>query len=226
MDNFGIKYISDKHLKHLFAALLTVTYNIVKDWNSNLYCGISLAWNYGKQYVDIAIPTNVSKQLLWYKHPHPTKPQHCPYNPNPIKYGQDNQATDPIDTSPKLNKANKKRIPQIVGSFLYYACAVHPTILMVLSAVTIQQAAPTEDMRNWVNHFLDYIATHPDAKIQYPASDMILNVHSNALLLLMLAVMPVATSFLAVCLAMDFQFKSMALPMSPAQLSNWWHTLF
>jgi hypothetical protein len=33
-----------------------------------------------------------------------------------------------IDTNPKLNKANKKRIQQIVGSFLYYARTVNPTI--------------------------------------------------------------------------------------------------
>jgi hypothetical protein len=31
MDNFGIKYTGDKHLKHLFAALWTETCKIVKD---------------------------------------------------------------------------------------------------------------------------------------------------------------------------------------------------
>jgi hypothetical protein len=31
-----------------------------------------------------------------------------------------------------------------------------------------------------VNQFLDYMWTHPDAIIWYPASDMILNVHSDA----------------------------------------------
>jgi hypothetical protein len=129
------------------------------------------------------MPAYVAKQLLRYKHPHPTNPQHCPYNSNPIKYGQDNQATDPIDTSPKLDKANKKCIQQIVGSFLYYACTVNPTKLMALSAIASQQAAPTEDKCNCIKQFLDYMATHPNAKIQYCASNMILNVHSNTLYL-------------------------------------------
>jgi hypothetical protein len=31
MDGFGIKYIGDEHLKHLFAALQTEMYKIVKD---------------------------------------------------------------------------------------------------------------------------------------------------------------------------------------------------
>jgi hypothetical protein len=174
MDNFGIKYIGDKHLKHLFAALWTETYNIVKDWTGNLYCGNSLTWNYNKRYVDTAMPAYVAKQLLQYKHLHPTKPQHFHYDPNPINYGQDNQAIDPINTSPKLNNTNKKCIQKIVGSFLYYACTVDTTILMALSAITSQQATPTEKTRNRINKFLDYMATHPDAKIRRQASDMVL----------------------------------------------------
>jgi hypothetical protein len=83
----------------------------------------------------ISMPAYVAKQLLRYKHPHPEKPQHCPYSPNPIKYGKYNQDTIPSDTSPKLNEAGKKRIQQIVGSFLYYARAVDPTIHMALLAI-------------------------------------------------------------------------------------------
>jgi hypothetical protein len=62
-----------------------------------------------------------------------------------IKYGKDNQATPPLEESPCLNKAQKKCIQQIVGSFLYYAQAVDPTILMALSGIALQQAAPTEN---------------------------------------------------------------------------------
>jgi hypothetical protein len=165
VDDFVIKYIGDKHLKHLFAALWTETYKFFEDWKGNLYCGISLTWNYDRRYVNIAMPAYVAKQLLRYEHPHLTKPQHCPYNPNPNKYGQDNQATDLIDTSPKLNEANKRCIQQIVGSFLNYAPAVNPTILMALSAIASQQALPTEDTRSRINQFLVYMTTHPNAKI-------------------------------------------------------------
>jgi hypothetical protein len=51
---------------------------------------------------------------------------------------------------------------------------------MALSAIASQQAAPIEDTRNHVNQYLDYMATHSDAKIQYCASNMVLNVHSDA----------------------------------------------
>jgi hypothetical protein len=120
------------------------------------------------------------KQLTWYAHVAPLKPQHCPFSPNPINYGKDNQAPNPTDDSPLLNEAGKKQIQQVVSSFLYYARAVDPTILMALANIATQQAAPTENTKKRVNQFLDYMWTHPDAIICYRASDMILNVHSNA----------------------------------------------
>ncbi len=54
---------------------------------------------------------------------------------------------------------------------------------MTLSEIALQQAVPTENTMELVNQFLDYMWTHPDAIIWYLASDMILNVHSDALYL-------------------------------------------
>ncbi len=51
---------------------------------------------------------------------------------------------------------------------------------MALSEISSQQAAPTEITMKCVNQFLDYMWTHTDAVISYRASDMILNVHSDA----------------------------------------------
>ncbi len=120
------------------------------------------------------------EQLVKYGHVAPAKSQHCPYLPNAIQYGKDNQTPMPNNDSPLLDKAGKKRIQQIVGSFLYYAQAVDPTIVMALSDLSLQQSAPTQNTIKYVNQFLDYMWTHPDAIIGYRASDMILNVHSDA----------------------------------------------
>jgi hypothetical protein len=54
---------------------------------------------------------------------------------------------------------------------------------MALSEISSQQSAPMENTMKWVNQFLDYMWTHPDAIIRYRASDMILHVHSDALYL-------------------------------------------
>jgi hypothetical protein len=122
----------------------------------------------------------VMKQLTQYTHIPSLKPQHCLYSPNPINYRKDNQAPIPTDDSPFLDKAGKKQIQQVVGIFLYYAWAVDPTILMALSDIATQQADPTENNKKRADQFLNYMWTHPDAIIRYHASDMILNVHSDA----------------------------------------------
>jgi hypothetical protein len=155
------------------------TYDIVKDLDGDLYCGIALKWNYVQCFVDLAMVKYVMKQLTKYGHIAPLKPQQCPYLLNPIKYGKDNQSPSPLDDSPLLDKAGKKRVQQIVGSFLNYAQAIDPTILMALSEISSQQAAPTKNTMKCVNHFLNYMWTHPDAIIWYSASGMILNVHAD-----------------------------------------------
>ena len=82
VDDFGIKYIGCKHLQHLYHALCKETYGIVEDWTGNLYCGITLKWNYEKHHVDLSMPAYVMKQLTKYSHMAPLKPQHCPYSLN------------------------------------------------------------------------------------------------------------------------------------------------
>jgi hypothetical protein len=87
----------------------------------------------------------VMKQLVKYGHVAPTKPQHCPYLPNAIQYGKDNQAPTPSNDSALLDKAGKKRIQQNIRSFLFYAQAVDSTIVMALSDLSSQQSAPTKN---------------------------------------------------------------------------------
>jgi hypothetical protein len=48
---------------------------------------------------------------------------------------------------PSLMMLVKKHIQQVVGSFLYYARAGDPTILMALSDIATQQSVPTENTK-------------------------------------------------------------------------------
>jgi hypothetical protein len=122
----------------------------------------------------------VIKQMTKYGHVAPLKPQHCPYSPNPIKYGKDNQAPSPLDDSPLLDAAGKKRVQQIVGSFLYYARAVDHTVLMAISEISSQQSAPNGKHDETGQPISRLHVDTSRCKIRYRASDMILNVHSDA----------------------------------------------
>jgi hypothetical protein len=63
---------------------------------------------------------------------------------------------------------------------LYYARAVDPTVLMPLNDIATEKTKAMEKKQAATNQMLDYLATHPDAKIRYHASDMVLHIHSDA----------------------------------------------
>ena len=54
------------------------------------------------------------------------------------------------------------------------------TTTKALNANGREQAKATETTRTWANWLLNYLATHPNAKIRYWQSDMRLIIHSDA----------------------------------------------
>ena len=52
-------------------------------------------------------------------------------------------------------------------------------MLVALGTLAIQQSKPNEYLWNDITWFLNYAASHPDAKIGFSASDMILHIASN-----------------------------------------------
>jgi len=179
VDDFGVKYVGKQHADHLLMTLHK-WYKTSIDWDGSLYCGITLKWDYKDRHLDISMPGYVAKVLQRFKRDKPRKQQHSPYRPQPRKFGAAVQ--DPIgeDTSPKLDAKRVTRIQQIVGSILYYARAIDHTTLPGLSGIASKQADARESTEERAEQLLDYLATHPDAVVRYYASDMILNIHSDA----------------------------------------------
>jgi len=67
VNNFGIKYVGKEHADHLIQCLKE-KYKLTEEWTGNLYCGITLEWNYDARTLDISMPGYIKKQLLKYKH--------------------------------------------------------------------------------------------------------------------------------------------------------------
>jgi hypothetical protein len=74
------------------------------------------------------------KALKCFQHPPPIVPQDL----------QKVQLANPLNTSPPLDKAVKKFIPEVRGVFFYLARAVDSMMLTALSSLASKQAAPTE----------------------------------------------------------------------------------
>jgi hypothetical protein len=174
VDDFGVKYFNNKDVEHLKSALTAVNpetgnpmFEITVDMEGSRFCGLFMDWDYEKREVHCSIPGYVEAVLKRFKHEHPSKPQHQPYPHNPVQYGSKAQYVEPIDDSPKLNKEDKRFIQEVTGTFLFYARAVDPTMLVALGSLAVEQASPTENTMKKCKQFLDYAATQEDAVITY-----------------------------------------------------------
>ena len=179
VDDFGIKYTDKRDVEHLLSALQDA-YKISVDWDGERYCGLIMKWDYTRRHCDISMPGYIERALTRFQHPKPKKPQDNPFKYIAPEYGAKIQYTPEIDTSDLLDEKGKKRVQEILGTLLYYARAVDPTILVTISSLSTQQAKPTIQTMTAVNHLLDYCATHPNAISRYHASDMVLHVESDA----------------------------------------------
>ena len=109
-------------------------------------------------------------------------PTHCHDSPYPHiepKYGAKQQYAK-YDTSALVGKDEQKYVQQVTGKFNWYAQGVNSTLLMPISALTAQQAKPTQGTMKRVQQFLNYTATQEPAVLTYHASDIILAIHSDA----------------------------------------------
>jgi hypothetical protein len=181
VDDFGVKYVGKKHADHLLNAIKK-HYQCSVDWAGDLYCGISLDWHYDTpvRYVDLSMPKYIPKLLQRYKHETPKKPQHSPYPTNPRKYGKAAQDPLPPDVTDQLDDERQTEIQRIVGAVLFFGRALDLTNLVSLSSIASEQSRATEMTENKCRQLLDYLATHPNPVIRFYASDMILNIHSDA----------------------------------------------
>ena len=137
VDDFGVKYTQKEDALHLLTILKKKFTAVSEDWERKLYCGITLEWNYENGWVDILMPGYIQKVLQKYKHEKPPHPQHSPYVIVPKKYGKDAHDPIPPDESPPATAAEVKHIQGVIGSILYYACAVNSTFLVALNSIAM-----------------------------------------------------------------------------------------
>ena len=72
------------------------------------------------------------------------------------------------------------RIQKVCGTLLYYAIDINNTILPALSEISSDQYKATENTAKQAAKLLNYLASNPNAEIQYRASGMQLSIHSGA----------------------------------------------
>ena len=168
------------HLLHALGQHNTIS----TDMKGSTYIGLTIECDYVHHTVDISMPGFIERALLRFHHEMPTRPQHSPHRAAPPLYSKQQQLTPKPNTTPLLDAANNKTTQEIIGTLLYYACAVNPTLLVALSTLATQQTKGTKQTMKDITHLLNYCATHPNTVIWYKQSNMIWHVESDASYLL------------------------------------------
>jgi hypothetical protein len=118
VDDFGIKYVGEENLQHLISVLRD-NYEISIDKAGSRYVGVHFDWDHEKREVHLSMPGYVKKALKRFQHDVPSKLQNQPHPHIPPKYEVKVQYAEPEDTSPKLNKDEKKFIQEVTSTFLF-----------------------------------------------------------------------------------------------------------
>jgi hypothetical protein len=109
--------------------------------------------------------------------------QHCPYSPEPNRYGAGSQSPLPSNNTKKLTDSEIKQVQKFVRSTLYYARVVNMTVLMALSTNASKQTKGTKCTLEKAYQVLNYLVMHHDAMVRFHASNTVVNIHSDALYL-------------------------------------------
>ena len=178
VDDFGIKYLRDEDVDHLLK-IMRLKYTFKVDMDAKQYIGIHLDWNYTTRELICSMKGYVQQALMELEHVSKSRHQNAPSPVVRPEYGARIQyATD--DDTPKLDDSKIKFLQRVVGKFLYYARAIDTTMAHAINDIGAAVANGTEATEQAVRHFLDYAFSNPDGEIIFRASDMILQVDTDA----------------------------------------------
>jgi hypothetical protein len=119
----------------------------------------------------------IKKKLQEYEHIMPKRVQTCPYSPESKRFGTEAQAHLSPAIFPTLDTKVIKSVQKIMGSILYYTCAVDMMVLKAVNSIAVEQTKATEQTMALCKQLLYYLSHNANTK-------MVLNIHSDASYLL------------------------------------------
>jgi hypothetical protein len=179
VDDFGIKYVSESDLSDL-VRVLQLKYSLTLDMSGTTYLGLKINHDENEHTISISLPGYIERTLLSLNVIKSEKPVHNPVKYIPPVYGSNLTQQSYVDTSPRLDALQTKRIERIVGKLLYYARIIDSTMLVAVTKLASQQAAPTIETLEAAELLLQYAAHHPDAEVVFKRSNMQLEISSDA----------------------------------------------
>jgi hypothetical protein len=162
-----------------FLHTLTTLYQVKVDWQGKKYLGMLISIDRQKRHVTLSMPGYIDK-LLRKVCPDGIKEYNTPAHYTPPNYGSPGTHTATVDASPPASEADKKRLQCVIGTLLYYSRAVDPSICTALHELGSVQSRPSENDMKKMIRLLGYVSKHRNIAIRFYASNMILQLLSDA----------------------------------------------
>jgi hypothetical protein len=178
VDDFGVVWTNQADLDHLIHTL-TMLCQVKVDVAGSKYLGMDIRINRKKRHVTLTMPGYIDR-LLKCVQPDGIKGAQTPAKYQPPQFKHVGSQTATVDTSPLATPEDKKLLQSVIGTLLYYSRAVDPSICTAIHTLGSVQANPTLNDMKRMERLIQYVSTHRNIGIRYYASNMILNMMSDA----------------------------------------------
>ena len=178
VDDFAVVWSSQESMKH-FLKTLQQLYTIKIDYKGLKYLGIDIEINRIQRHVTLSMPGYITK-LLKRVRPLGIKGASTPSIYSPPNYHSPRAQTATVDVSPSATPAEQHELQVVIGTLLYYARTVDPSVLTAVHELGSIQAHPTKNDMKKMERLLQYISAHPNHGIRFHASSMQLQIQSDA----------------------------------------------
>jgi hypothetical protein len=178
VDDFAVVWSNQERMDH-FLHTLTALYQVKVNWQGTKYLGMNIAIDRKQRHVTLSMPAYIDK-LLRKVCPDGVKGANTPAHYTPPNYAKPGAHTATVDESPPASESDKKRLQSVIGTLLYYSRAVDPSICTALHELGSIQSQPTEKDMKKMERLLGYVSKHRNMAIRFYASNMILQLLSDA----------------------------------------------
>ena len=178
VDDFAVVWSSSKAMNH-FLGTLRKLYTVKVDYQGLKYLGLTIHINRKQRHVTMSMPGYITK-LLKRVRPHGIKGATTPSLYSAPNYKCKTAQTATVDISPLASPDQQHELQVVVGTLLYYARTVDPTILTAVHELGSVQAKPTLNDLRKLERLLQYVSTHQRHGIRFHASSMQLQIQSDA----------------------------------------------
>lgn len=171
VDDFDVSYRLDSDFEHLIGHIRQL-YRITVDLEGKRYVGIDTLYDKSARKMVLSMDRYYEKALSALGVEKGTREPAAPMPYTAPAYGRHGPQRTASDTSPAASPAEKRFLQRCLGTWLYPARWIDPTLLPALSRLAAQQCSPTKRTMHHLQILLQWIAWHPTPRQTIRASDM------------------------------------------------------